>query len=244
MRSRAEVDRVLALGNAGATQSEIARLTGIPRVTVRTWLTGRTPIRAENRAGVLTSLPAAAYAYLLGLYLGDGSIDRFPRAWCLRIYCDARYRGIIGECARAIRAVRPHNRVSVSRRGAARCIVVQAYSKWWPELFPQHGPGAKHERSIVLADWQREITYAHPQLLLRGLLHSDGTRGMNPVRHGERLYTYPRYQFSNRSEDIKAIFCEHLDLLGIAWRRANAMNISIARREAVAALDAFVGPKR
>jgi hypothetical protein len=54
---------------------------------------------------------------------------------------------------------------------------------------------------------------------------------------------YPRYQFSNRSDDIKAMFCEHLDLLGIAWRRARARNISIARREAVAALDEFVGPK-
>jgi hypothetical protein len=53
----------------------------------------------------------------------------------------------------------------------------------------------------------------------------------------------PRYTFSNRSEDIKATFCAHLDLLGIAWRRAGPANISSARREAVAALDAFVGPK-
>jgi hypothetical protein len=50
--------------------------------------------------------------------------------------------------------------------------------------------------------------------------------------------------FTNRSDDIKAILCEHLDLLGIAWRRASDRNISIARREAVAALDEFVGPKR
>ena len=46
------------------------------------------------------------------------------------------------------------------------------------------------------------------------------------------------------SADIKTIFCEHLDLLGIAWRRASHRNISIARREAVALLDEFVGPKR
>ena len=35
-----------------------------------------------------------------------------------------------------------------------------------------------------------------------------------------------------------------LDLLGIAWRQSNPRNISIARREAVAALGEFVGPKR
>jgi hypothetical protein len=244
MRSRAEVDLVLALGEAGATQSDITRLTGISRTTVRNWLAGRTPIRAENGTDVLAAVPGAPYAYLLGQYLGDGSIARFPRASCLRIYCDAQYPGIIGECVRAIRAVRPHNRVSVSRRGTSRCCVVQSYSTRWIQLFPQHGPGHKHERRIILADWQQAITQAHPKPFLRGLLHSDGTRGMNPVRHGDRLYVYPRYQFSNRSEDIKAIFCEHLDLLGIAWRRANALNISIARREAAVALDAFVGPKR
>jgi hypothetical protein len=59
-----------------------------------------------------------------------------------------------------------------------------------------------------------------------------------------KLYVYPRYYFSNASEDIKAIFCEHLDLLGIEWKRNGPMSISIARRAAVAKLDAFVGPKR
>jgi hypothetical protein len=72
-------------------------------------------------------------------------------------------------------------------------------------------------------------------------MHSDGSRFVNRV--GAR-YAYPRYEFSNRSEDIKAILCEHLDLLGIAWRRRGPYAISVARREAVAALDAFIGPKR
>jgi hypothetical protein len=113
-----------------------------------------------------------------------------------------------------------------------------------PRLFPQHGPGPKHERRIALVAWQRKITHEYPRMLVRGLLHSDGCRSLNTVRHGPRVYSYPRYQFTNRSQDIKGMLCEHLDLLGIAWRRASERNISIARREAVAALDAFVGPKR
>jgi hypothetical protein len=36
----------------------------------------------------------------------------------------------------------------------------------------------------------------------------------------------------------------HLDLLGVPRRPAGPRNISIARREGVATLDAFVGPKR
>jgi hypothetical protein len=237
VRSAEEVERVLELARSGRNQSEIARLTGISRTTVRDWLAGRVPGRREP---AVEALPQRDYAYLLGLYLGDGFIAHGPRASCLRIFFDARYPGIIGEAVRAMRAVRPHNRVWVARRVPTQCVVAQQWSTHWPALFPQHGPGVKHERPIKLVAWQREITMEEPRALIRGLLHSDGSRFMNRVGR----YAYPRYQFSNRSEDIKAILCEHLDLLGIAWRRANAHNISVARRGAVAALDAFVGPKR
>jgi hypothetical protein len=63
-------------------------------------------------------------------------------------------------------------------------------------------------------------------------------------RVGGKVYSYARYEFGNRSEDIKRIFCEHLDLLGVGWTRPNAMSIAIARRADVAALDRFLGPKR
>ena len=82
-----------------------------------------------------------------------------------------------------------------------------------------------------------------PDLLLRGLVHSDGCRFINTVRHGEKTYSYPRYCFSNRSDDIRRIFCDACDQLGIEWRVMNRWNISVARREAVARLDEFVGPK-
>ena len=111
-------------------------------------------------------------------------------------------------------------------------------------LFPQHGRGRKHERRIVLARWQREITAVHPRELVRGLIHSDGCRFVANQRVGAKTYRYARYSFSNRSEDIKAIFCRHLDLLGIRWTRPNGTDIAIDRRAEVAKLDAFVGPKR
>lgn len=75
------------------------------------------------------------------------------------------------------------------------------------------------------------------------MLHSDGCRFTNTVRVAGRRYAYPRYSFSNASEDIRAIFCAACDRLGIRWRRMNARNISVARRASVARLDEFVGPK-
>jgi hypothetical protein len=56
-------------------------------------------------------------------------------------------------------------------------------------------------------------------------------------------YEYPRYFFSNRSADIRGIFCDHCDLLDIRWTESNPRNISIADRGSVALLDEFVGPK-
>ena len=60
---------------------------------------------------------------------------------------------------------------------------------------------------------------------------------------GTPFDAYPRYQFSNRSEDILGIFCEACDTLGVERRRMNAVTISVAKRDSVARLDEFVGPK-
>jgi hypothetical protein len=83
--------------------------------------------------------------------------------------------------------------------------------------------------------------------MIRGLLHSDGWRGTNwtekLVAGVRKRFEYPRYLFTNRSQDIRDIFTDSLDRVGIAWRYNNTESVSIARREAVAALDEFVGPK-
>ena len=125
---------------------------------------------------------------------------------------------------------------------------VTAGSKHWPDLFPQMGPGRKHERPIVLAPWQREIVEAHPWPFVRGLIHSDGCRTVN--RFKTRLpsgrvaeYAYPRYFFSNLSADIRGLFCESCEQLGLRWTQSNHRNISISHRTSVALLDENVGPK-
>ncbi len=60
---------------------------------------------------------------------------------------------------------------------------------------PQHGPGKKHERRIVLESWQQAVVDAHPWAFVRGLVHSDGCRITNwttRVVNGERKrYEYP-----------------------------------------------------
>jgi len=60
---------------------------------------------------------------------------------------------------------------------------------------------------------------------------------------GDRWYEYPRYLFSNESQDILRLCGETLDRLGVAWRFSRRNATSVARREAMARLDEFVGPK-
>ena len=113
-----------------------------------------------------------------------------------------------------------------------RCVRVVGSSKRWPEAFPQHGPGRKHERKIELAAWQREIVDRFPQEFLRGLLHSDGCRTVNRFKTtlpSGRVaeYAYPRWFFSNRSAEIRALFCEYCERLGVRWTQSNPRNISV-----------------
>jgi hypothetical protein len=189
---------------------------------------------------LVTEVPPVEYAYLLGMYLGDGYISRSRnRCYRLRITTDACYPGVIAECAAAMQAVVPRNRVSVWRRSAERAVEVSAYSNAWSELFPQHGPGKKHTRRIVLADWQEKIVAEHPQMLLRGLLHSDGCRVLNVVNGKD----YPRYFFTQVSEDIRELFCRACDQLGIVTTSRHRKTVSVARAESVALLDSSVGAK-
>jgi hypothetical protein len=217
VRPESEVAKVRELLEAGLSDYEIARRTGIPRSTVLNWRHGRA--KTASRPGC----PA----------------DRCHECGAIHRLEDLDREA---ECCGAIEAVRgrvPYVRYLPDKRMAT----ISSYWQAWPCLFPQHGPGRKHRRRIVLAPWQESIVEAHPEPFLRGLIDSDGWRGVNRVRVKGRDYEYPRYQFSNRSQDIKDLFTSTCDLLGIEWRPWGRHHISVARRESVALMDEFIGPK-
>ncbi|WP_060905468.1 helix-turn-helix domain-containing protein [Streptomyces scabiei] len=250
-------ERALALVAQGHSLSSTSRETGISRATLRSWQRRIEPLGRPTgqpcpRCEDIPRPPEqpAAYAYLLGLYLGDGCISAHRRGvYYMRIVLDRAWPGIIDACEVALRAVRPSNSVCrVKRQG---CFVVSSASKHWPCLFPQHGAGKKHERPILLEPWQQEIVDAHPWDFIRGLIHSDGCRITNWTTRlvgGERKrYEYPRYFFTNKSDDIRQLYTDTLDKLGIEWthctRDGNPYNISVAKKASVALLDTHVGPK-
>ena len=177
----------------------------------------------------------AAYVYLLGMYLGDGHITRAGRTDRLMIYLNVNAPHITAACAQSMRIVLPERRVGFVRRG--NCLRVSSYSRAWPPLFPQHGPGEKHERRIELMPWQRGLVREYAADFVRGCIHSDGCRHRRIV-NGQN---YPAYSFKNRSEAILGLFTWACTLVQLRPRRANVETISIARRPDVERLDRLFG---
>ena len=249
MYSDATRREALGLLSGGLSLSEASRLTGISRSTLREWRAApERPARQVSACPRCDGAPldAAAYAPLLGFYLGDGCISRMPRYYTFRVSCDATYPGILDDVVRCVAAVRPGRRVHLVP--APGCVVVHSAWQHWPCLFPQHGPGRKHERRIALEEWQVHIVDAHPGGFLRGLFHSDGSRSRNWTQRmvaGEmKRYDYPRWQVTNVSADIRELCCWALDLVEIPWRQSSWNTISVSTRAGVARLDELIGPKQ
>jgi hypothetical protein len=157
MHPQVTVERARALSGQGLTHREVATAVGVPLPTGRKWRTGqrrapgpRKTLRTYCHRCYQAPLDEPAYAYLLGLYLGDGHI-------------------------------------------------------------------------------------------------SHGYRRMNRVRRvwagQEHWYEYPRYLFGSESLDIMELCGAALDLLDVEWRFARYNMLSVAKKESVARLDEFVGPK-
>jgi hypothetical protein len=249
------VESALRASDAGMRDSDNAHLHGVAIKTIRRWrrLYQR---RGLPRGQAHTNTPCPrcdgaelesdAYAELLGWYLGDGHISRGRRGvYNLHVVDDARYVDDIARIAVLMSTVKrggkPHTRRSPG------CVIVTVSWKHWPCLIPQLGPGRKHERPIILEDWQRAIVESHPASFLRGLFHSDGCRANNWTRKivaGEwKRYDYPRWQFTNHSADIRELCCWALDLVGVPWRQSNRYVISVSTRAGVARLDELIGLK-
>jgi hypothetical protein len=245
----------------GLGARKVARHLGLSVGTIRDWHAGKLPKH---------SLPASdgaspdicpqcgheqhcfqglgpSYLHLLGLYLGDGCISTHRRGvHRLRVALDKKYPLIVDECAKSMGNVLRDSRVHVLLT-PSNYFSVSSYSRSWPCLFPQHGPGVKHDRSIYLVDWQQQLAERWPRQLVKGLIQSDGCRFVNTGRGGWR---HPRYAFSNVSTDITSIFCSACDCLGLRWTasfpksESAAVSIYVSRKADVAKLDGFVGPKR
>ena len=255
VRPWATVESALRDSDAGVRDVDNAAKHGVAVKTIRRWRRlyqrrglprGQTHTSAPCPRCDGASLDGSAYAELLGWYLGDGHISLGRRGvYALHVFNDRVYVALNDHVAELMRRVKPGGRPHT--RQVPGCVITTVSWKHWPCLFPQHGPGRKHERVLGMAAWQWTLVREHPADFLRGLFHSDGSRVNNwatrPVAGAVKRYEYPRWQFTNCSAEIQQWCCDALDLVGVPWRRSNAKTISVSTRAGVARLDDLIGRK-
>jgi hypothetical protein len=267
MHSPAIREEAMRLIAAGINDCEISRRMDIPRGTIRDW---RRPTYVPRKPGIPRStcprcwrsakplcFNAEDYCELLGLYLGDGCISEGPRTQRLRLSLDAKYSMMNAEIAALLQRCFPENEVGTVLPGPSgwstrsdTLVVLSVYSQHLGCLFPQHGPGQKHERKIELEPWQRELLGQAPWGFIRGCIRSDGCAFINRTNvQRDQPYEYLSYDFSNKSKDIVDLFVTACDLAGIRdYRLTNGRlsrwDVRINRRASVALMLKHVGLKQ
>jgi len=136
MWSTEQMERARELLSWGLRTGEVAAEVGVPTTTVARWRSGRTTAFGGPVELVPWRPPhAETYAYLLGIYLGDGhvAVVASGKAW-LRVALDGLYPEIIQETVDAIGLASLGRRVQVYADPRSRGMVVQCGWKRWRGL--------------------------------------------------------------------------------------------------------------
>ena len=157
----------LALGLAadGLNDCEIARRLGVPRTTVRDWrnpryaprpTAGAAHARAAGgrRRGSRSATPTTQSCS--ASISATATSRALARTEQLRLSLDAKYPNVNDEIDALLRRCFPDNRVGRVLLDGGSTVVLHVYSSHLSCLFPQAGPGKKHERAIALEPWQAE----------------------------------------------------------------------------------------
>ena len=237
MRTEKEINSILKLKNEGKNNTEISKLLDIPRTTIITILNKKSTnivkkqLIDNSKNYILNNNLEKEYSYILGLYLGDGHIVKMKRTFRLRIFLDKKYDDLNNYVKRTLELLFPNNKVTINKT-KINMIIINVYSNNLINLFPQHGAGKKHNRSIVLEDWQRDVIV--PDQIIKGLIHSDGSYFYSGI--------YDRYEFKNSSSDILSIFKIYSNKLNLKYTEQKKV-ITFYKREDVLKLKTIIGTK-
>ena len=227
MYPRETVDQIVAQHRQGQSIRSLHLEYGVNRSTISEWVKPPKkrrykPLTAGKKKKSTEDFIQGAfenpseYAYVLGAYLGDGYICKHPRCHRLRIFCNRREEGVKHDIRHALSVLLPYNKISLVPSKTEQCDAISCYSQSLVTLFPQHGPGMKHTRPIILEPWQEEIVNSHSEQFAKGLIHSEGYRWSKPRKTMPTDYVW--YGFVNRSLDIIRLFEEALNRLKIRYK--------------------------
>jgi hypothetical protein len=238
-------ESAMKLYSMGSSIKEISEKLEINRSTISNWVRGATgksftekvkftsrlidtydSIEFMQNLNPLISdeLRFNVYSYLLGLYLGDGCIYKYPRTKRFNITLDAKYYELNAYVSKTFELLFGKIPKNIYRKHS-KCVDIYYSNCNLGLLFPQDGKGRKHDRMIALSEWQRKIV--NFKFLLIGLFHSDGCFYKRPK------YNKNYYSFVNKSKDIIDLFSECLNLHhihhGIVEQKNGVFTINVYR---------------
>lgn len=252
--TKEQIEEVLRLFEDGKSKMEISRMTGINRRTLTDWISPKYIRKTDNPRNSYqpitdfneyldTEEKRKAYAFILGVYLCDGHIctSKLLRAPALRLTNDIKYIKNTQEWIDNISVLLPENSINKHRHSKCNANLITVYSRKLVDLFPQHGPGKKHQRKLELAEWQRTIINKYPSEFLRACFQSDGC--IYTLKNGGRYYS-----FSNMSEDIMDWFLSALSSIGINKQKTRSVKskifiVQISKKSDVEILQSIIAYK-
>jgi hypothetical protein len=251
-------ENVKKLFEDGKNKCEISRITGIPRATLTTWIHPRYIAKTNKPRNsyvpiinfeqyLNTEEKRKAYSFILAVYLCDGYISRYKtyRAANIRLFNDLKYQENTKEWAEKLKVLLPENSVNVHKQKSSNSLVVSAHSRKLLDLFPQYGDGCKHNRKLIFCNWQLKIIEEFPEEFIRGCIQSDGCIYTQVMKNG---YSYKRFNFINKSEDIIDLFLSTLKLINISKEKYFQVNrglfvVQNFSKEAVSILEKIISKK-
>lgn len=225
--------------NKGESKKYISEKYNISRGTIYYWLKNpNKKTKLINIDDIFININKQSYSYILGVYLGDGYIDKISRTYRLRIALDSRQDLVIKDCIKHLSILFPDNKINFNKVKNTNLCNISIHSNLLPIIFPHLGKGKKHERDIILTEQQ--ILNINSNYLMKGLFHTDGSFYI-------AINKYPRYQFTNMSKDIINMFNDCLLNVGITakiiQRKNGIYNILIQNKKNVKILYYILGEK-
>lgn len=230
--------------NEGISQRQIARDLNVDHATISYWIRNNFQTSKKNSSSTVNDIItlcqkySSHYAYILGSYLGDGHISKLPRTYRLRIFCNRKYQDIIDRNKHSLQTLFNTNKINILQQLHTQCDEVIVHNKHLDKFFPQHGVGKKHNRDIILLDWQEKIVGDNAEYFIKGLLDSDGCRYKQT--NVDRMY----WQFTNKSLDIINIYIKILNNLNIdvfpTTKHTGITNVFTRKLEHTDKLDALM----
>lgn len=165
-------------------------------------------------------------AELIGILIGDGSINSYQVSVTLNITTDKEYAPYVIALMTSLFGLHPTSQ----RRERSGCIVIVVSSVELVDFLISKGlpKGNKLRAEIDVPQWiQSNKEYS--QACIRGMFDTDGSIFQEVHKHANKSYSYPRMAFVSYSPGLRSTIVSLLRRMNVEARIRNERNVTIER---------------